>query len=27
MLLAEIYVKKFKKPFPIAEGFFCENVF
>ena len=25
MLLSEIYVKRFKKPFPVEEGFFCEN--
>lgn len=24
-LLAEIYTKKFNKPFPVAEGFFCET--
>ena len=24
--LGEIYTKQFKKPFPIQEGFFCENL-
>jgi hypothetical protein len=24
-MLARIYTKKFNKPFPLAEGFFCEN--
>ena len=23
--LGKIYTKKFKKPFPLQEGFFCEN--
>ena len=24
-LLGEIYTKKYNKPFPLCEGFFCEN--